>query len=153
MPEGIELLPLVSRWVHILSAIVAIGGSLFVRLMLMPTMAKVLDDEKRVEFRTALMRRWKPMAHATIVLFLVSGFYNYLAVTRFDHDDQPLYHALFGAKFLLAILVFAMSIILTSTMAWSTKLRESSALWYAFLAAGIGVVLIAGVMKMVPAAG
>jgi len=36
-----------------------------------------------------------------VALLLISGLYNYLAVTRVQHAGQPLYHMLFGIKFLL----------------------------------------------------
>ena len=113
MPKEM-ILPLIMRWAHVLAAIVAVGGSIYMRFVLMPVAASVLEEEPHKRLRAALTRLWQRFVHACILLFLVSGFYNYLAVTRLNHVSQPLYHALFGIKFLLALGVFALALILTS---------------------------------------
>jgi hypothetical protein len=96
------------------------------------------------------MKKWKLLLHPPIILFLVSGMYNYLVVTRFLHEDQALYHALFGVKFLLALVVFALYIVLTSTMKWSEGLREKNILWVLLVLLVTAIVAIAGTMKTLP---
>ena len=148
--EGYPYLALVMRLVHIGSAIVVAGGFVFYRLVLVPVLRQSISDEARAELSEPLMRRWKLFVHPTILLFLLSGFYNYLAVTRFQHEGQGIYHALFGIKFLLALIVFALAIVLTSTTEWSKKLREHTGLWWALMAALTSVVVIASYMKVLP---
>lgn len=141
---------LVMRWLHILSAIALVGSVLFYWYALRPVVATVLTEDQREPFRNALVRRWRMLVHPPILFFLISGFYNYLAVTRFQHEDQPLYHALFGVKFLLALGVFGLGIAVTSTRSWSTNLRIKPGIWAALLITSLAVVLIGGYMKVMP---
>lgn len=149
--DGEMVLQVVMRWLHILAAVVAVGGTIFLRFVLMPIAGRVLDGGVHEELRAALIRRWQPFLHTCILLFLVSGFYNYLAVTRHLHDDQPLYHALFGVKFLLALAVFALGLILTSRKAYAQRFQQKAMLWLGILAGlAVAIVLISGVMKNLP---
>ena len=143
-------LPLLMRWIHVGTAIVLVGGLVFYRLVFVPIADRVLSDEEREKLREPLMRRWKMFIHPPIILFLVSGFYNYIYVTSGQHEGQGLYHALFGLKFLLSLGVFALAIIMTSTMKWSEKFRKNQALWAVLLLLATAVVLIAGYMKVMP---
>lgn len=149
MIQDVALLPLIMRWAHILSAIVAVGGTFFVRFVLMPAADATLSEEAHSNLRPALMGRWQKVVHTCILLFLVSGLYNYLVITRFEHAGQPLYHALFGTKFLLAILVFALAIALTSKRQTSLHVKAKSFLALLVLLA-TAVVLISGIMRALP---
>jgi uncharacterized membrane protein len=144
------LLPLAMRWLHILCAVVVVGSIIFYRFAVVPASKKAFDGGVHEEFQFALMKKWKLLLHPPIIFFLVSGMYYYLAVTRFLHDDQPLYHALFGIKFLLALVVFALYIALTSTMKWSEGLRTKGSLWGLLTVLVLAIVAIAGVMKTLP---
>jgi uncharacterized membrane protein len=145
-----ELIALVMRWIHILCA-VAVGGSiLFHWLVLRPAAAKALSPEQHAALREALMKRWKMIIHPSIVLFLISGFYNFMVVTAPLHKGQGEYHMMFGIKFLLAIGVFAMAIILTSTKKWSEKWRQGAAGWMLLALLVIATVMVGGYMKRMP---
>jgi uncharacterized membrane protein len=149
---GEMLIALVSRWLHVLAAVVAVGGAFFMRFVLMPTATSVLSTEEHERLRTPLLKRWTIVVHSSILVFLLTGFYNYLAITRFEHEGQPLYHALFGIKFLLALCVFALAIALTSRSEAFAAIRANSRWWLAVLVVlGIMVVMLGGVMRSVPA--
>lgn len=149
--DAIPILPLISRWLHVGSAVLLAGTILFYAVIFAPVARKALDEAAREQLRVPLMKRMKLFLHPPIVLFLLTGFYNYMAVTAPLHEGQALYHALFGVKFLLALVVFALMILLTSTMSWSEKLRDRKGLWGALVLATVAVVLIGGVMKSIPA--
>jgi len=145
-----ELIALVMRWIHLLCA-VAVGGSiLFHWLVLRPAAAKSLSPDQHAALRDALMKRWKMLIHPSILLFLVSGFYNFIAVTAPLHKGQGEYHMLFGIKFLLAIVIFALAIVLTSTRKWSEKWREGKMAWTLLALAVVATILVGGYMKRMP---
>ena len=146
------VMPLLMRWIHVGTAIVVVGGLIFYRLVFAPVAERILSEEERERLREPLMRRWKMYIHPPIILFLISGFYNYFFVTSAQHQGQGLYHALFGMKFLLALGVFALLIVMTSTMDWSQKLRKNQALWSVLLVLTAVVVLLGGYMKVMPKA-
>jgi uncharacterized membrane protein len=146
-----ELLRLAMRWLHIIAAIVAVGGSTYLCLVLMPIAGKVLSHEEHERLRQPLMRRWKIFVHTCILLFLVSGFYNYIVVTLPLHSGQPLYHMMMGVKILLAFAVFALAIGLTSRFGWSAALRAKPRRWLGvLLLCAYVIVLIAGILRMMP---
>ena len=66
----------VSRIVHVLTAITLVGGSIFTLLVLMPS-AKQLSTEAHDQLAAAVNGRWKKLVHFGVLLFLISGFYNY----------------------------------------------------------------------------
>jgi hypothetical protein len=144
------ILPLIARWVHIFCAVIVIGSIIFYRFAVVVAEKRTLPEGLPEEFKTALYKRWKLLLHPPIIFFLASGLYTYLMVTRHLHDDQPLYHALFGVKFLLALLVFALYVVLTSTMKWSESLRKKDALWAVLILAVLAVMAIGGVMRTLP---
>ena len=150
--ESELIFALVMRWTHIVSAVLTVGGTVFISFVLLPAISASLPESERGPFRDAVMKRWKPVFHPFIVLFLLSGFYNFIAVTAPLHQGQPLYHALFGVKFLLAIVFFGLAIVASSTLAWSEKLRARRGIWALLVVTGLLIVLIAGFMKVMPAA-
>jgi len=99
-----EIIDVISRIVHVGTAITLVGGSVFTLFVLMPA-AKLIDEESHQKLAAAVSQRWKRFVHAGILLFLLSGFYNYYRAIP-KHDGDGLYHALVGTKILLALVVF-----------------------------------------------
>ena len=142
-------LPLVSRWLHVLGAIFMLGGAFYLRAVLMPAAASSLDDEAHANLRAGVRKQWAKYLHVLIVILLVTGLYNFLAVTRFGHDENPSYHMLFGIKFLLAIAVFGLASMLAGKKSISQKLQQNAGLWLGItILMGVAIVMIAGYMKM-----
>lgn len=142
-------LTLVMRWIHILSAITMMGGSVFIGLVLRSAAAEALDDANRQALIASVRKRWKRAVMLLTTLLLVSGFYNYLMVTRFAHDGQPQYHMMFGIKFLLSLAVFALAMFLVGSSGLGKKLQASEGGAIGVLIAlATAVVLVAGYMKI-----
>ena len=55
------ILRVVFRWAHILAAVVAVGGTVFARFVLMPSANESLSDEQHAALRDRLTRRWRPV--------------------------------------------------------------------------------------------
>ena len=72
------ILPLISRWIHILAAVTAVGGMLFMRFVLMPAASQALTDEQHVALRERVMARWGKIVGLSIGLLLITGFYNFV---------------------------------------------------------------------------
>ena len=103
--ESEQLLPLISRVVHVATAIVLVGGSVFMRFALMPA-AEELGQAEHDGLRERVLGRWRRVVHGGIALLLLSGLYNYLAVMRPAHQGDGPYHMLVGIKMLLALVLF-----------------------------------------------
>ncbi len=121
----------VSRIVHIATAIALVGGSVFTLLILMPA-AKALSEEAHTTLAAGITARWKRFVHVGILLFLASGFYNYIRAIPL-HKGDGLYHALVGTKILLALGVFFIASALVGRSAAFASFRANRARWLTIL--------------------
>jgi len=144
-----EYVDLISRWIHVGGAIVLLGGSTFIRFVLMPSAAESLTDADHQKLRERVIGRWKRIVMIGIGLLLASGLYNYL------HSGKTggLYHGLMGVKMLLAFGVFFLASALTGRSAGLAAIRQDARKWITVLIVMATVVVaIAGFLKvMVPA--
>jgi len=137
----------VMRWVHVITAVVVVGGVIFMRLMLAPVAGASLDPAAQDQLRAGIMARWRKVVHVGILLFLISGFYNYFFVTRFAHE-APAYHMLFGIKFLLALVVFALALMLSSSKGYAARIQANATAWTGVLIVlALITIMLGGYMK------
>lgn len=140
-----------SRWIHVGAAIVLVGGSVFTKFVLMPA-AKGLQESEHVALRERIMGRWRKFVMAGILLLLLSGFYNYLAVAMPDHKGDGFYHGVMGVKIVLAFVAFFLASVLTGRSPRFESLRADSGKWLGVLIlVSATVVALAGVLKIVSA--
>lgn len=132
------LIDVVSRVVHVFMAITLVGGSLFTLIAVLPSL-KVLDDASRQKFADALTGKWKRVVHLGVLLFLASGFYNYIRAME-SHDGDGRYHMLVGIKILLALFVFFVASALVGRSAKLQPMRDAKQKWLSI------VVLVASVI-------
>lgn len=97
---------IISRWLHIAAAAVAVGGLVYGRLVLASAL-QALGEEDRARFLAKLSARLKPLAVTVIIALLASGIYNLLNVLQGGGVGAN-YHMVFAVKFLLAVHVFGM---------------------------------------------
>ena len=125
------LLDVVSRFVHIATAIVLVGGSVFSLFVMAPALVTISDDARR-KLAEALTEKWKMFVHFGIVLFLASGLYNYIRAMPL-HDGDGLYHGLVGTKILLALAVFFIASALVGRSKSLEGMRQSRLKWLRIL--------------------
>ena len=125
--EGQQWLDWVSRFTHVATAITLIGGSVFTAFVLLPA-AQKLDSSSHDTLAGAVAARWKRFVHVGILLFLISGFYNYIRAID-SHRGDGLYHALLGTKMLLALGVFFLASALVGRSAKLEGIRQNRAKW------------------------
>jgi len=122
---------LISRWAHIGTVIVLIGGSAFMRLALMPAAAELPDDQHQA-LKEKVFARWRKIVGMGIGLILLSGLYNYVKAIP-DHKGQGLYHGLIGTKMILAFVVFFLASALTGRSEKFEPMRQNSRKWIGIL--------------------
>lgn len=94
----------VSRVLHVATAIVLIGGSVFSLFVVSPA-ATAFDKDAQNRILSEIGSRWKRFVHLGVLVFLASGLYNYFRLAPM-HKGDGLYHALVGTKMILALFVF-----------------------------------------------
>ncbi len=146
---SIPLFDLVLRWVHILAAVIAVGGVFFMRVVLMPA-ARSLPDEAPDTFRQKLLARWRPVIHSCMGLLLLSGLVRIFTVVPL-HKSQIAYHAALGIKVMLALIMFVIGAALVGRNPAFDEMRKSSAKWLLLsLALAVVVVCLGGFLGLLP---
>jgi uncharacterized membrane protein len=142
------------RWVHLLAAITAVGGTIFMRMALVPSLA-VLSEDERKALHEQVRSRWVKFVMAAILFLLLSGFYNFFRRINVgvDADFKRLYNMLFGIKFLLALVIFFVASALTGRAAALERFRKNAKFWLSVnVVLAVAVVCISGVLRFVPPA-
>ncbi len=133
----IDIVGIVLRWMHIFAAIALFGGTIFQRIALHPTVGE-LDAAQREIVAAGVRRRWSKVVMIAILFLLVSGLTNYILTVRnfkalgaVNPDDNlpPLYHALWGVKVLLALVVFFFASVLAGRSEGTKHFRENAGKW------------------------
>jgi uncharacterized membrane protein len=147
---------LLLRWAHVLAAIVAMGGLVFARFALVPALSEI-DSATRDRIHDAIRRRWLPWVIGAITVLLASGLANFLLFNgRVKAEGwadgfwmrQTSYHALFGAKFLLAMVAFYFASALVGRGEGTQWVRNDRAKWLSVtLGLTLAVVLLSGWMR------
>jgi hypothetical protein len=145
--RDIAPLDLVARWLHLGSVIVMVGGSVFMRFLLMPA-ANALPDSEHQALRERIIGRWRKVVHTSIGLLLLTGIYTLVSRIKLV---GPAWHALFGIKFLLALVVFFIASALVGRSPALAPMRENRAKWLSIaITLATLIVLISGVLRYIP---
>jgi uncharacterized membrane protein len=139
--SAVEMLSILSRWIHVGTAIVVVGGTVFLRFVLLPV-AEGLPQTEHDQLRAGVMGRWKKFVMIGIALFLLSGFYNYIVVSVPKHRGDHTYHMLMGIKITLAFVVFFFASVLVGRSPRFEPLRQARKKWL-LVVLGLATVIIA----------
>jgi hypothetical protein len=143
-----NMISLISRWMHILPAVVMVGGAIFTQLVLCPSLDGN-DPENAV--KQQVKRKWSKVIMICASLLLLSGLYNTMTIIRAEEPPEGMYHGLLGLKIILVFSIFYISSMLAGKSDAALKFQEKEAMWGKLnMYAAIVVVLLAGGMRMVP---
>lgn len=145
--ENIDFVVLISRWLHIMAVVLAIGGAAYALFAVGPAAKDVLDADARAKLREGIRARWSWFVHGSIVVLLITGFTNFYCLALAPRVPPMPYHAFFGPKLLLAFVIFFIATALVGRAPGLEKMREASSKWLGvllFLAAVI--ILISGLL-------
>ena len=126
-----------------------VGGTLFLRLALLPALATSENAGLRDAMRESVRKKWAKWIGISTLVILVTGLYNtyFKAVT---YELSPLYNGLLLVKILLAFVVFFFAARLSGRSAKAVQMREREIHWTNILCVlMLTIVLIAGAMKIV----
>lgn len=140
-------LDVVSRIIHVATAIVLGGGSLYGLAILLPAISAV-DVNTRESILAAARRYWARYVHVGILLMLLSGFYNFYRALPL-HRGDGLYHGLIGIKIILALIVFFIASALVGRSARFANMRASRGKWLRVIVACVAIIVaISGYLKI-----
>jgi uncharacterized membrane protein len=102
------LFHVVSRFIHIISAGLILGGAFYAHRVLTPVL-DVLPEDQRMQAAAGAQLRYRTMLFTLVALSLLSGLYNFLSVPH-----SRVYHIAFGIKILAVLHIYA-TVILWAT--------------------------------------
>ena len=123
-----------------------LGGSMFIRFVLIPALSTV---ERVEDIQEKIITIWRRFIGILTLLLLISGFYNYIVVAIPKHRGDGLYHGLMGLKIILALGVFFLASALTGRAKAFEPLRQKKKQWLSItILLAFAVVCIAGYLKL-----
>lgn len=150
---SVDVTVLVSRSIHVLAAMVAIGGAVFMRFGLHGAIASTLDEKEADRLRGAVRARWARVVHVCIVLLLITGGLNFYMLVLVPKVAPMPYHALFGLKFFAAMGVFFLASVLLGRSPGMEGMRRNSARWLSVIVLlGVLIVVTSGVLSQLRSA-
>ncbi len=140
-----DYLALVFRWLHIIPALVMVGGIIFMRCCLVssnPDQASFFDSQEQVQ------KNWARLVMASTLLLLISGLYN-SAMKAMGYELSMTYNVLLLIKIVLALVVFYLLAVLSGRSERAKRFRRNETHWLNVLVVlMLLIVLIGGYMKI-----
>ena len=111
---------------------------------------KVSETKHEINVDAAIVTaNWRKFVRAGIVLFLLTGFYNYLVVAVPQHHGDKLYHMLMGIKIVAAFGVFFLAEALVGRSAAFAGLRQGRKTWLLVLiVVAFAIVAISSLLRV-----
>jgi uncharacterized membrane protein len=102
------------QWLHVLAAVLAVGGVFFLRFILCPALKKLPADQVGVkpQLLKPVAQRFRVVIHSSIAVLLLTGIYR-LAKSWHLLKGWQTYQTLMGVKILLAAILFTIAFKLT----------------------------------------
>jgi hypothetical protein len=115
--DGMFFVNVVMRWLHVGSAVAAIGGVLLMRFAVIPALERLPNG---AELYASLVPGFKKVLHSSLGLAIVTGLYNFAVPTMGalrnvkeelgGYGPLASYHAVAGVKILLSFALFGLAI-------------------------------------------
>ena len=144
MPADL-LLHILSRFVHISSAILLLGGAFYARQVLLPILSGLPSGQVDIPARTA-QTRFRATLWSLLVLIVLSGLYNFTSYSGPPHTST--YHMWFGIKMLLVLHILATAVLWgTSPYSGEKSIGKSNRRLTGMVISGFLVVLISAYLR------
>jgi uncharacterized membrane protein len=151
MPEitpmyGVMLL---SRILHILGAIILVGGIFYIRAIITPSVSDPnVTPDQQLGGRRAAWAMWVGIA---TMLLLVTGLWNYLQMIKMHEKLAASYHMIAGLKMLAAIALFLLAALVAGRSPVAEMMRQRMRFWLnVCLLIGIVTVALGSLLRTYP---
>jgi uncharacterized membrane protein len=148
--DGMYWLMLASRILHILGAIILLGGIFYLRNVVLPVAlpAGTTATDQQFGGRRAAWAKWVGIA---TLLLIATGLWNYLQIIRINERMPPSYHMIAGIKMLAGLTLFFLAALVAGRSAAAEALRGRMRFWLnVCLAIGIITVALGSVLRTYP---
>jgi uncharacterized membrane protein len=110
----IPILDGVLQWLHVLAAVLAVGGVFFLRFVLCPALKKLPAEQEatKTQLLQSVVRIFKMVIHSSIAVLIITGVIRLVQTWSLLTGPKG-YIALLHTKLLLAVVLFVIAIMLT----------------------------------------
>jgi uncharacterized membrane protein len=139
-----EVLNVAMRVLHVVSAVMLVGGFAFLLVGMMPA-TKLLEENLRQQLIATARKKFYKISHAAITLLILTGVYNWMANTPIYREaaNKGLLQGLLGTKSLLGL---AIAVILFAASAGVFKKQTGGEVkWIVIL--GVVIIVMAAVVR------
>lgn len=137
------LLHVLSRFIHISSAILLLGGVFYARQVLVPTLAALPAPQRETSARFG-QSQFQGVLWTLLALSVLSGLYNFFTGPK----HTPSYHMWFGIKMLLVLHILATAILWAVTpYKDETSIPKTGRRLLSLVISGFVVVLISAYLR------
>ena len=137
---------LIFRWLHVIPAIVMVGGVIFMRCCLVNSNATE-SGTSLFDAQEQTRKRWGRLVMLSTLLILGSGLYN-AAMKAIGFELSMVYNVLLMLKIVLALTIFFLVATLSGRSDRAKQFRQREAHWLNIvIVLMLAVVMIAGYMK------
>lgn len=144
--DGKFVLYVVLRVLHILAAIIIVGGLFYAKIVLVPAGADPYAGNRQV------WARWVGIASLLLLVSGLMNFMNNIGLAK-EHGTPlpPTYHMLFGIKFLLGLFVMFIAAILAGKTALADRFRQNMGRWLNIAwSSSLAIVIIGALLRTFP---
>jgi uncharacterized membrane protein len=135
------------QWIHILAAVTAVGGVIFLRFVLLPSVQETPDAERQA-LMERVVGRFRPFLWGSIGVLLATGLYNAGQVAVRGGFAIPGYVGVLVVKVLLAFIIFTIAILLTVPGPAFSGLKARRKGWLMFnTLLGTAIILLSAVLR------
>ncbi len=144
--NGMYVLYVVMRVLHILSAIILVGGLFYTKTILVSAGADPFAGQRQV------WARWVGLASLFLLVSGLVNFMNIMSLAKAAGTPLPsTYHMLFGIKFLLGLFVMFLAAILSGRTTLAEKFRQKMGKWLGIAwASSLAIVVIGAILRTFP---
>jgi uncharacterized membrane protein len=147
--DGMYWLLLASRVLHVLGAIILVGGLFYLRMVIAPTVSAATKPTTDAWFggRRASWAKWVGIA---ALVLIATGLFNYFEIVK-ANDVVASYHMMLGIKIIVALVLIFLASLLAGRTAMAVQLRGKMKFWLSVcLLIGILTVILGSVLRSYP---
>lgn len=144
--DGKFVLYVVLRILHIISAMILVGGLFYTKVVLVPAGVDPYAGNRQV------WARWVGIATLFLIVSGLVNFVNIMQLARASGTPLPRpYHILFGIKFLLGLFLMFLAAILSGKTALAEKFRQKMGKWLGVAwTVSLAIVIIGALLRTFP---
>ncbi len=109
-----EIFWLFIRWIHVIAAVIWIGGNLILAMVIVPYFRQNLPPVQRIQLLTQIGKRFEPIVWGCVGILFFTGIANIFHAIGFDPSFGPEGINAFMRTLLIKLILFIALLILTA---------------------------------------